>query len=438
MCSLKRIISVILIVLLLSCTFPVSAFASEVTPPVGMSVVAPAWWAYITALGTNYVSSSLTTSKLGDFLSDTINGFIGENTLSSLIGDGLTFDGGEFKLSVEVSNLFRNWLSRFISEKNISSSASTTVVTNLFPLTYGIPYVDNLSGASWQGSDYGFLSGRYAHAFYFLTRYHEIRKYDLTGMTRYIFQNGQYIEYDHQYVSGASFFRFYLSNWGHIYSSPPSNGIVDYVLYYSASGALIERVNGTDGTIYDYSYSGVRPSPELSVSLIDDFVLPDEYTAGQTISSPAFSDATVDTISDTVYESTVDNSFSARLEETVTRPIVDSIQSLWDGISDFFDSVGQWFLDFPFVLENAISNAVDKIIDFISNDHGIIGSIRDLVEGLSFSGIWHYVRDWFYSLSAFLTTVLSIWSNLPPAFPIIVYASIVISIIFGVLKRFLG
>lgn len=52
------------------------------------------------------------------------------------------------------------------------------------------------------------------------------------------------------------------------------------------------------------------------------------------------------------------------------------------------------------------------------------------------SGIWHYVREWVSSLGAWLTTLFSIWSALPYAMVVPVYATAVVVIVLGVYKRF--
>lgn len=54
----------------------------------------------------------------------------------------------------------------------------------------------------------------------------------------------------------------------------------------------------------------------------------------------------------------------------------------------------------------------------------------------SLSGIWHYVTAWVSSLGAWFTMVFTIWSNLPYAISLPVYATAVVVIVLGVYKRF--
>lgn len=54
----------------------------------------------------------------------------------------------------------------------------------------------------------------------------------------------------------------------------------------------------------------------------------------------------------------------------------------------------------------------------------------------SFSGIWHYVREWVSSLGSWFTTLFLIWSKLPYAMVVPVYATAVVVIVLGVYKRF--
>lgn len=54
----------------------------------------------------------------------------------------------------------------------------------------------------------------------------------------------------------------------------------------------------------------------------------------------------------------------------------------------------------------------------------------------SFSGIWHYVREWVSSLGSWFSTLFTIWSALPYAMVVPVYATAVVVIVLGVYKRF--
>ena len=56
----------------------------------------------------------------------------------------------------------------------------------------------------------------------------------------------------------------------------------------------------------------------------------------------------------------------------------------------------------------------------------------------SFSGIWHYVVTWVSSLGAWFTTLFTIWSCLPYAMVVPVYATLVVVIVLGVYRRFLA
>lgn len=54
----------------------------------------------------------------------------------------------------------------------------------------------------------------------------------------------------------------------------------------------------------------------------------------------------------------------------------------------------------------------------------------------SLSGIWYYVVQWVGSLGSFLGTLFTVWSTLPYAMVVPVYATAVVVIVFGVYKRF--
>lgn len=52
------------------------------------------------------------------------------------------------------------------------------------------------------------------------------------------------------------------------------------------------------------------------------------------------------------------------------------------------------------------------------------------------SGIWHYVTEWVASIGAWMSMMFNVWSNLPFAMVLPVYATAVIVIVLGVYKRF--
>lgn len=54
----------------------------------------------------------------------------------------------------------------------------------------------------------------------------------------------------------------------------------------------------------------------------------------------------------------------------------------------------------------------------------------------SLSGIWHYVVEWVGTLGSWFSMVFTIWSHLPYAFVVPVYATAVVVIVLGVYKRF--
>lgn len=54
----------------------------------------------------------------------------------------------------------------------------------------------------------------------------------------------------------------------------------------------------------------------------------------------------------------------------------------------------------------------------------------------SFSGIWHYVVEWVGTLGSWFSMVFTIWSHLPYAIVVPVYATAVVVIVLGVYKRF--
>lgn len=55
---------------------------------------------------------------------------------------------------------------------------------------------------------------------------------------------------------------------------------------------------------------------------------------------------------------------------------------------------------------------------------------------LNLHGIWHYVRTWVSSIASFINWIFGVYSNLPYAMVVPIYAAAVIVIVLGIYKRF--
>lgn len=99
------------------------------------------------------------------------------------------------------------------------------------------------------------------------------------------------------------------------------------------------------------------------------------------------------------------------------------------------------------VVDNSIVDSADGTLTLADTENPSIPSPSEVYIPLlpvtlpnfnfSFSGIWHYVVSWVQSLGSWFSMVFTVWSNLPYAIVLPVYATAVVVIIIGTLKRFL-
>lgn len=98
------------------------------------------------------------------------------------------------------------------------------------------------------------------------------------------------------------------------------------------------------------------------------------------------------------------------------------------------------------VIDDSIVNSLEKTLTLADTENPDIPAPNEVYIpflpvalpnfNFSLSGIWYYVREWISSLSAWFTMVLTVWSNLPYAMVVPVYATMVVLIVLGVYKRF--
>lgn len=106
-------------------------------------------------------------------------------------------------------------------------------------------------------------------------------------------------------------------------------------------------------------------------------------------------------------------------------------------------------LDQPAV--NSIDDALPGVLDrVLTNTHALTDTLAQGITAVSpfvpfgaipsfsfgFSGIWHYVVSWVNSLGSGLGFFSSIWSNIPYAMVVPIYAAAVVVIVTSIFKRF--
>lgn len=138
-----------------------------------------------------------------------------------------------------------------------------------------------------------------------------------------------------------------------------------------------------------------------------------------------------------------------------------TVPDTWSGIDSWFKAQGlkltgiftnvkDFVSDFPVLLTESLVAVVDDALELINEPllqvenrfnevkNKFLPFIHDLQGGNGFHSIWHYVVAWVGSLGAWLSTMFTIWSGLPASMVVPVYATAVIVIVLGMLKRFLS
>lgn len=121
--------------------------------------------------------------------------------------------------------------------------------------------------------------------------------------------------------------------------------------------------------------------------------------------------------------------------------ISDAASDVVDAVGTLADKLAEWFGS---VLEaiRALGLTISEFFsDFWDNLKESIRPNPTLPWGESLSGfgsIWHYVVEWLGYIGGFITLILSVWSSLPYAMVVPVYACIALILIFGVYRKFIS
>lgn len=107
------------------------------------------------------------------------------------------------------------------------------------------------------------------------------------------------------------------------------------------------------------------------------------------------------------------------------------LQNIFDKISSFSDS-------FTDSISNVFTDIKTGVQAIASDLAGFASSVPSTFAGIGakLQGIWYYVVQWVTSITPFFNTVKGVWNGLPPAMVYPIYACLVITIVFGLLKRF--
>lgn len=148
--------------------------------------------------------------------------------------------------------------------------------------------------------------------------------------------------------------------------------------------------------------------------------------------------------SDPAYVTAIGSSFS---ESSAVSDIIGSVVQSSDSFlsvpdftvnPDLSDAIGVNETGILSSIYTGVNSLVSGVGALVSDLVGFAASLPAYLASFSgkFLSIWHYVIDWVASLGSWLNTMFSIWSGLPSAMVLPVYATAVIVIVLGMYKRF--
>lgn len=112
---------------------------------------------------------------------------------------------------------------------------------------------------------------------------------------------------------------------------------------------------------------------------------------------------------------------------------------------------GTWDIPYNPEYVNDITKALADVAELVKVNKNVLEVVDDNPDpviapyvpftnipsfNFDFSGIWHYVTSWVSSLGSGLGFISSIWSNIPYAMVVPVYAAVVVVIVTSIFKRF--
>lgn len=108
----------------------------------------------------------------------------------------------------------------------------------------------------------------------------------------------------------------------------------------------------------------------------------------------------------------------------------DEEKPAWVPDKNLWDKLTGW-IDKSTTLTDSITESNNNNLNDTVNN--ILPLIKD---GFGFVNIWHYVVSWVGSIGAFLGMLFTVWSGLPYAMVVPIYATAVIVIVIGMYRRF--
>lgn len=190
--------------------------------------------------------------------------------------------------------------------------------------------------------------------------------------------------------------------------------------------------------------SGTGSSAKLAVTMCDaDFGIAPSSASSESLSLSGSlnSSIAVDSSQD-VYISTPDLTYtdsatasSQILQSVINNNTITSSSSV--DLSDLIDTQAQ-ILTNTTAISGSLSQTLAAVQAIASDIVSFISSLPSYLSqfGGKFASIWYYVVNWVTSLSPFFVLISGVWSHLPAAMVLPVYASAVICVVLGMYKRF--
>lgn len=187
-----------------------------------------------------------------------------------------------------------------------------------------------------------------------------------------------------------------------------------------------------DGTVTDTETDDPIGS-DIDISVNDSFTVPDTWSGF---------DAWLKTQAQTVTDYT---SIIANKVNGIATDVADFGISIKEWINEKWETFSDFVLTIPDIIALNLEGIMtdvgelfkkpfkfieDKFADLFGQMHDFLGM------GESFASIWHYVIAWVGSLGPWLSTMFIIWSGLPYAMVLPVYATAAIVVVIGIYRRF--
>lgn len=496
--STYRVIAFLLIVALLICMLPrpqAKAIGGIDDATLGL-VAAGVGVAVLGAYGIKLICDNQNTGTLSDFIGGKMQDYCDEYhdgaDFGTVFGTGVTASAKGFLLTGAAILGLTKFAQWFCDREGLTST--DTVIDNTLSFNgisfgdthYPIPVSSIPDLGKWGSLDlfggaihFEVSRGSQGHLSFYLTKF-DGAEYKQNSSDKFPPDAVHDLTYTVTYDSGVAYIQFYSGSTLHAYSyaglpvAPSSttiSGLYSPVSDYPVDGSSalapesdfeLEVISGTGGQAPD-------PDPELdalgnlAVNALQLYLAQDLVSNLNEVSDDPGGDPDDDpsSIQEVVTDirtwvrTTFDDFIEAITDFTTTfwTNFTTNVRTIFDdmisGISDGWNTMTGFLSDFWDNLTSSISSAIssisDKLDDIKENmpdwDETFGDDVPTLPFGSNVTGfgsIWHYVVSWLGYISGFITLILSVWSSLPYAMVVPVYACVTLILVFGIYRKFIS